>query len=174
MCRLLSFLIVMSLLVSGCAAQKNRNNEQQWSRDIQANSNPSQVKTTEMKDRLRITIEERTLYASGQAGLTKAGKSALDSLIPTLKQASDHRIEVDGYTDDIPFSSHAKGKYRNNWELSAARAAGVVQYLQQKGIDPARMTTVGHGQYAPSAENTTLAGRAENRHTVIDLIPDSN
>lgn len=174
MSQLLSLAIALSLLVAGCAAQKNRNNEQQWSRDIQANSNSSQIKTTEMKDRLRITIEERTLYASGQAGLTKAGKSALDSLIPTLQQASDHRIEVDGFTDDIPYASHAKGKYRNNWELSAARAAGVVQYLQQKGIDPTRMTTVGHGQYAPSAENTTISGRAENRHTIIDLIPNSD
>lgn len=165
-------LVLIALLaMTGCAAQKNRNNEHQWSQDLHASTNPSQIRTTEMKDRLRITIEERTLYSSGQASLSKAGRAALDSIVPTLQQASDHRIEVDGYTDDIPYGSHAQGKYKNNWELAAARAAGVVQYLQQKGVSPSRMTTVGHGQYSPTADNSSAEGRAENRHTVIDLIP---
>lgn len=164
-------LFLTFLAITGCAAQKNRNNEEQWSQDLQASSNPSQIQSTKMKDRLRITIEEKTLYASGQASLSKAGKAALDSIVPTLQQASDHRIEVDGYTDDVSYGAHAHGKYKNNWELAAARAAGVVQYLQQKGISPSRMSTVGHGQYAPTADNSTAEGRAENRHTVIDLIP---
>ena len=164
-------LFMAIVAVTGCAAQKNRNNEHQWSQDLRASSNPSQIRTTEMKDRLRITIEERTLYPSGQASLSKAGRAALDSILPTLQQASDHRIEVDGYTDDIPYGSHSQGKFKNNWELAAARAAGVVQYLQQKGISPSRMTTVGHGQYSPTADNSSPEGRAENRHTVIDLIP---
>lgn len=168
----LCFLVFV--IISGCAAQKNKNNEQQWSRDIQASADPKQIQTTVMKDRLRISIEERTLYPSGQAGLTRAGKIALDSIVPTLQQAADHRIEVDGFTDDVPFGSHASGHFKNNWELSAARASVVVQYLEKKGIEPSRMTTVGHGQYAPSADNATAAGRAKNRQTVIDLIPIDN
>lgn len=173
--RHLSILALASaILVSGCAAQKNRDNEHQWNQEIQTQTRSSDIKTTEMKDRLRITIEERSLYASGHAQLTNGGKRVLDEIVPTLQKASDHRIEVDGYTDDIPFGSHHKGKYKNNWELAAARAADVVSYLQSKGIDPARMTTVGHGQYSPSADNSTAEGRAENRHTVIDLIPNDN
>ncbi len=164
---------VAVLAVTGCAGQKNRDNEHQWNQEIQTETRSDQIKTTEMKDRLRITIEERTLYASGQAGLSRQGQQALDEIVPTLQKASDHRIEVDGYTDDVPFGHHG-GKYKNNWELAAARAAGVVAYLQKKGIDPSRMTTVGHGQYSPTADNSTREGRAENRHTVIDLIPNDN
>jgi len=163
--------LVSVIILSGCAGQQNRDNEHQWNQEIQSETRSDQIRTTEMKDRLRITIEERTLYSSGQASLSKAGRAALDSIVPTLQQASDHRIEVDGYTDDIPYGSHAQGKYKNNWELAAARAAGVVQYLQQKGVSPSRMTTVGHGQYSPTADNSSAEGRAENRHTVIDLIP---
>ena len=160
------------IIVTGCAAQKNRDNEHQWNQEIQSETRADQIKTTEMKDRLRITIEERSLYASGHAQLTAQGKHVLDEIVPTLQKASDHRIEVDGYTDDIPYGSHTKGKYKNNWELAAARAADVVDYLQKKGVDPSRMTTVGHGQYSPTADNSTKEGRAENRHTIIDLIPN--
>lgn len=166
--------LVAALAITGCAAQKNRDNEHQWNQEIQGESRSDQIKTTEMKDRLRITIEERSLYASGQAGLTKQGRQVLDEIVPTLQKASDHRIEVDGYTDDVPFGHHAKGKYKNNWELAAARAAGVVDYLQKQGVDPSRMTTVGHGQYSPTADNAKPEGRAENRHTIIDLIPNDN
>ncbi len=164
--------LVSAALVTGCAAQKNRDNEHQWNQEIQSEATPDQVKTTEMKDRLRITIEERSLYGSGHATLTPKGRKVLDEIVPTLAKASDHRIEVDGYTDDIPYGSHPKGKFKNNWELAAARAADVVAYLQKKGIDPSRMTTVGHGQYSPTGDNGTAEGRAENRHCVIDLIPN--
>ncbi len=164
--------LVSVVILSGCAGQQNRDNEHQWNQEIQSETRSDQIKTTEMKDRLRITIEERSLYASGHAQLTPQGKHVLDEIVPTLQKASDHRIEVDGYTDDVPYGSHTKGKFKNNWELAAARAADVVAYLQKKGIDPARMTTVGHGQYSPSADNSTKEGRAENRHTIIDLIPN--
>ena len=164
--------LATAVVFSGCAAQKNRDNEHQWNQDIQSQATSDEVRTTEMKDRLRMTIEERSLYASGHANLTPQGQKVLDKIVPTLQKASDHRIEVDGYTDDIPYGSNAKGKYKNNWELAAARASDVVTYLQKKGVDPSRMTTVGHGQYSPVGDNTTLQGRAENRHTVIDLIPN--
>jgi chemotaxis protein MotB len=166
--------MAVAISVTGCAAQKNRDNEHQWNQDIQTQTRDDQIKTTEMKDRLRITVEERSLYGSGQATLSKPGQAVLDEIVPTLQKASDHRIEVDGYTDDVPYGQHSKGKYKNNWELSAARAAGVVAYLQKKGIDPARMTTVGHGQYSPLADNSKPEGRAANRHTIIDLIPNDN
>ena len=169
-----TMIFVLLFFIAGCAAQKNRDNEHQWNQEIQSEATPDQVRTTEMKDRLRITVEEKSLYASGQADLTKQGKSVLDEIVPTLQKASDHRIEVSGYTDNTPYAQHAHGKYKNNWDLSAARAAGVVAYLQTKGIDPSRMTTVGHGQYSPISDNSSIVGKAENRHTIIDLIPNDN
>ena len=109
--------LVSAVLVSGCAAQKNRDNEHQWNQEIQSESKPGDFKTTEMKDRLRITIEERSLYASGHSQLTLQGQKVLDEIVPTLQKASDHRIEVDGYTDDVPYGAHSKGKYRTTGNL---------------------------------------------------------
>jgi outer membrane protein OmpA-like peptidoglycan-associated protein len=50
----------------------------------------------------------------------------------------------------------------------------VIEYLQSKRIDPSRMTVAGHGQYQPSADNSTADGRAQNRRTDIDLVPAYN
>lgn len=166
--------LASALAITGCVSQGTYDREHQLNEQLQSEVRSDQVQITELKDRLRITIAERTLYASGHADVTSSGRKVLDKIIPTLQQATDQRIEVEGFTDDVPVSGHLRGKYKTNWELSAARAAGVVEYLQKKGIDPSRMTLAGHGQYAPTGDNSTAAGRAENRRTNIDLIPVDN
>ena len=166
--------LTSALMVTGCVTQSTYDREHQLNQQLQSEVQSDQVQITELKDRLRITIAERTLYSSGHADVTSSGRKVLDKIVPTLQQATDQRIEVEGFTDDVPVGGHLRGKYKTNWELSAARAAGVVEYLQKKGIDPSRMTLAGHGQYAPTGDNSTASGRAENRRTNIDLIPDDN
>lgn len=166
--------LIAAMLVTGCVSQRTYDRERQLNQQLQSEVQSDQVEIQQLEDRLRITIEDRILYPEGQASLTRGGRSILDKLIPTLQDATDHRIEVEGYTDDVPIGRHLKSKYKTNWELSAARAAGVVEYLQKKGIDPSRMTAAGHGQYQPSADNDTVTGRAENRRTDIDLVPVYN
>lgn len=166
--------LITALLVVGCVSQQTYDRERQLNQQLQSEVQSDQVQIQQLEDRLRITIEDRILYPAGQASLTRSGRNIFDKLAPTLQDATDHRIEVEGYTDDVPVGRHLRSKYKTNWELSAARAAGVVEYLQKKGIDPARMTAAGHGQYQPSADNATAAGRAENRRTDIDLVPIYN
>ena len=122
-----------------------------------------------------LAIVERLLASGASCCLWDRDLAALDQIIPTLKDAdSDHRIEVEGYTDDVPVGKALKSKYKTNWELSSARAASVVEYLQKKGVDPSRLTASGHGQYQPTADNTSVDGRARNRRTDIDLVPVNN
>jgi chemotaxis protein MotB len=166
-----SLSLFAALVMTGCVWQKTFDREHQLNEQLQAEVQSDQVQIQQLQDRLRITIEDQILYPSGQASLSRDGRAILDKLVPTLQDATDHRIEIEGYTDDVPVGRHLRGKYKTNWELSAARAASVVEYLQKKGIDPSRMTAAGHGQYQPSADNTTAVGRAENRRTDIDLVP---
>lgn len=100
-----------------------------------------------------------TTLAFAMSGCVTQNTKALDKIIPTLKDAdTDHRIEVEGYTDDVPVGKALKFKYKTNWELSSARAASVVEYLQKKGVDPSRLTAAGHWQYQPTADNASVDG----------------
>ena len=87
------------------------------------------------------------------------------------KYFGDAPDEVEGCTDSVPIGSHLRHRFPTNWELSTARAAEVVKYLQAKGIDPARLTAAGHGEYQPLESNATAEGRQNNRRTDIDLVP---
>lgn len=163
--------LTSTLLLGGCVMQSTYDREHQLNAQLQSEVQSDQIQIQQLKDRLRITIEDEILYASGQATVSKSGRATLDKLLPTLREATDHRIEIEGYTDTVPIGRHLKSKYKTNWELSAARAASVVEYLQKQGIDPGRLTAAGHGQYQPTGDNRTDLGRAENRRTDIDLVP---
>ncbi|MDA8571502.1 OmpA family protein, partial [Schleiferiaceae bacterium] len=61
---------------------------------------------------------------------------------------------------------------KDNWELSALRAANIVRALQNDfAIAPERMTAAGRGEYVPVASNDTREGRAANRRTRIVVLP---
>jgi flagellar motor protein MotB len=77
---------------------------------------------------------------------------------------------VEGHTDDLPVGRSLKSLYFSNWELSAARAAAVVRYLQYgQGIDPARLEVAGLGGYRPLEPNDTPQDRQRNRRVEIVL-----
>ena len=82
------------------------------------------------------------------------------------------RILVEGHTDSIPVTGDLQNIYPSNWELSVARAANTVNYLEnQGGIDPTRLSATGFGQQRPVAPNNTRAGRALNRRVEIVVKP---
>jgi chemotaxis protein MotB len=79
---------------------------------------------------------------------------------------------VEGHTDDVPIGLVFIEKYPTNWELSAARAVGVVRFLQEKGwLEPKRLSAVGYSYYKPVASNDTAEGRRQNRRIEIILVP---
>lgn len=59
-------------------------------------------------------------------------------------------------------------------ELSSARAASVVHLIANSGIDPARLSVIGHAQYSPAQSNATVAGRNANRRVLIAILPPGN
>jgi chemotaxis protein MotB len=116
--------------------------------------------------RVRVTLSEPVLFASGQAVLK-------ESAMPVLGQFADsvrllpNLVVVEGYTDNVPIS---RGPYPSNWELSMARAASVLKYLIKSGVDPSRVSGVGYAEFRPVAPNDTADGRAKNRRIELSLL----
>jgi chemotaxis protein MotB len=76
----------------------------------------------------------------------------------------ENPIHVEGFTDDLPIRT---AQYPTNWELSSARSASIVRMLAMQGSTPARMASVGYGEFQPVANNATPEGRALNRRVVL-------
>lgn len=128
------------------------------------------------KDSLSVTIEEKgvvitlandILFDSGKSEIREDMIKHLDSIVSFLKKV-DNKIEIGGYTDNVPVHNIL---YKSNWQLSAQRAANVAQYLaEQYGIAPERLTAIGYGENNPVDTNDTEAGRAKNRRISITIL----
>jgi chemotaxis protein MotB len=114
-----------------------------------------------------VKLKDQILFASGSATLGKDGLVALDAVAEAFKELQGKNVIVAGYTDDVP--TGRGGAFKDNWDLSSARAAAVVRYLQGKGIDPKMLGAVGFSQYRPVAPNDTPANKSLNRRIEIAL-----
>ena len=116
-----------------------------------------------------ISFSDKLLFPSGSARLNKGGIEAIGLLGEVLKENPDINIAVVGHTDSIPISTST---YRDNWDLSSARAKTITrQLIDEEEIDGARLTASGRSKYEPVASNSTREGRAKNRRTEIVLTP---
>ncbi|MEG3619100.1 OmpA family protein [Magnetovibrio sp. PR-2] len=114
-----------------------------------------------------IRFPNEIAFPSGGGDLTFEFASILDKLAPALVKTKGTLI-VSGHTDNIPVSSD--GRYRSNWELSAARATSVVhQLLEYNGIAPERITIQGYGESRPLVANDNATNRAKNRRVEISV-----
>ena len=76
-------------------------------------------------------------------------------------------VVVAGYTDNVRVAG--KGAFKDNWDLSTARAVSVVRYLQSKGVEPKMLGAAGFSEYRPLAANDSAEGRSQNRRIEIAL-----
>lgn len=126
---------------------------------------PSEVSVVADGQRVSLRIPGSLLFDSGSADVTGEGRRLLDELVPVLRD-NPGAIAVEGHTDDQPITTPT---FPSNWELSAARATGVVRYLAQAGVPAERMRAVGRADTDPVAPNTNAPGRAANRRVDILL-----
>ena len=131
-----------------------------------------EIKLEEIEGKLKVTLVDKILFDTGKVKIAKRGKEVLLELSDTLRENKDQNIVVEGHTDDVPIGLGLIEKYPTNWELSAARAVGVVRFLQEKGwLEPERLTATGYSYYKPVASNDTPEGRRQNRRIEIILVP---
>ncbi len=124
--------------------------------------------------RMVVKLPASVLFASGSAELSKEGKDALREVASILRQVPDRRFMIAGHTDNVPIDPKAvpPSPFKNNLELSTARALTVAQQLGASGMNRARLVAAGYSEYEPVRENTTEAGRQENRRIEIVLMPN--
>lgn len=115
-----------------------------------------------------VSLQENLLFPSGSAVVNPKGKVALGKLAAVLNSNPDITVDIEGHTDSIPI----RGKYKDNWDLSTARANSIVRILTQDySVDPVRVIASGHSLYDPVQPNSSSEGRALNRRTEIILSP---
>jgi len=128
-----------------------------------------QLKVTARRGSLVLSLPSEVLFPSGSADLSESGKMAVLEVGFNLKRLADRRFLVVGHTDDQPLKGST---YKDNWELSTARAVTVTQFLVSAGLNPKTMMAAGHGEHDPAASNKTKEGREKNRRIEIVLLPD--
>ena len=117
-----------------------------------------------------IRLTDQSGFESGSANLRSDFTSLLDSVGDSLAGASG-LIQIEGHTDNVAMSFG--NRYRNNWDLSSARAASVADYLQDGGsIAPGSMVIKGFADTRPIASNDTATGRSENRRIEVVVLPN--
>ena len=119
---------------------------------------------------INIRLTDQSGFESGSANLRTDFTSLLDSVGDSLAGASG-LIQIEGHTDNVAMSFG--NRYRNNWDLSSARAASVADYLQDGGsIAPGSMVIKGFADTRPIASNETATGRSENRRIEVVVLPN--
>jgi len=123
----------------------------------------------------RFVFSSEVLFQPGSADLAPEGQAQIAGVAATLSEiagkippAIDWIIRVDGHTDNVPLSG--EGQFRDNWDLSQARALAVVRYMQDVlGFPPERMAATGFGEYRPVAAGDSPEARAQNRRIELKL-----
>ncbi len=102
-----------------------------------------------------IGISSDISFGSGSAVLQPGIIRVLQKILPTINDPKNKfPIAVEGHTDSDQLPEKIKIKYASNWELSAARAAGVVRKLIDLGVDPTRLEAVGLAEFLPRERPT--------------------
>ncbi len=146
------------------AAEKWRNRLEKRLRPLLMERNASVIVEAEGQ-RLAVRLGASRFFDSGHAVLRPEALPVLDSVGLELKALQRH-IRVEGHTDSLVPNGD---RFRNNWDLSAARAATVANYLEEALRIPANsLSAVGRASTMPIAKNDAPEGREMNRR--IELV----
>ena len=131
--------------------------------------NDQDVQVEVKKGVVYVSLSDKLLFKSGSFEVLPAAETVLGKVAKVVNDHKDLDILVEGHTDIVPITTSA---IKDNWDLSALRATSVVRTLQKKfAVAPERMTAGGRSEFAPKDDNTTDAGRQQNRRTEIIITP---
>ncbi|MBS1920347.1 MAG: OmpA family protein [Bacteroidetes bacterium] len=102
------------------------------------------------------------LFVTGSYKLAPKSFKGLNDVVKILNENPEIKLSIDGHTDNV-------GKEDKNQVLSENRANAVMKYFVSKGISESRITSSGHGDTMPIADNKTAAGRQKNRRVELKL-----
>ncbi|MEW5736526.1 MAG: OmpA family protein [Thermodesulfobacteriota bacterium] len=113
-------------------------------------------------DKIVITMSDAILFATNSTVLVQSSQSTLKQIAGVMVKYPETQIIVKGHTDST-------GSEEYNQKLSENRANVVKNFLIGEGVAPSRITAIGFGKSVPVADNSTEAGRAQNRRVEIEV-----
>ena len=115
-----------------------------------------------------LNLNGAVLFDSGKSEIKSEAYPLMDKIGKILQSYQQNMIEIEGHTDNVPFTHSSK--YENNDVLSMYRALYVADYMRNiTTIDPSHIKSSGRGEYVPIADNSTPEGRARNRRVEIKI-----
>ena len=133
---------------------------------MQKGTGPS-ITLEEAQDGFVIELPASLLFKSGSATIynedTLLFLKRIALIIDTLP--NETRVSVQGHTDSQ--GPGANSIFKDNWELSSARAIAVLQELLLDGVDPKRISAAGFAEFTPKSTNATKSGREKNRRVEL-------
>lgn len=130
---------------------------------------PDELSVYMKNGKVYVSMTDKLLFKSGDANVEPKGKEALKKLADVLNKNNDVSIAIEGNTDNVPIKTST---YKDNWDLSTARANNVVRLLvNDYGVNALKLSAVGRGEYYPVADNASVEGKAKNRRTDVVLSP---
>lgn len=114
---------------------------------------------------IRVTFDSGILFATNSSTLTSTSQNNLRNFAANLKVNDQTDLLIIGHTDNT-------GSDRINDPLSLNRATSVRSFLSSQGVSSSRMRVEGKGSHEPVADNSTAAGRKENRRVEVYILPN--
>jgi len=119
---------------------------------------------------LVISLPQTVLYRSGDDRISAEALPLVGRIAEVLR-TMPNRATLVGHADPVPIHN---GRFRSNWELSAARSLRLLELLTAKyGIAESRLGVSSEGSYSPRSSNNTPQGRAENRRVEIVILNET-
>lgn len=116
---------------------------------------------------LVIDLPQKVLFASGDDRISTGALPTIDA-IAGIVAAIPNKVMLVGHADPVPIHN---GRFRDNWELSAARSLALLDLLKsQYSIAESRLSVASYGSWSPRSPNDTEVGRAENRRVEIVIL----
>lgn len=129
------------------------------------------ISANRTEEGVHLVLQDSILFDSGEAIILESGIPFLDEVGHLLKGISN-TVRVEGHTDSRPIATY---RYPSNWELSGARAGGVVRhFIEEQELNPERFLIAGYGDTRPVAKNDTPENMSKNRRVEIVILDTAN
>ena len=136
---------------------------------IEQNSLTDEIKIREEDRGIVLELDESILFDSGKADIKPSSIPILDTISKIINE-TDNEIVAEGNTDDVPVKN---AEFDSNWELSTKRSLSIVKYLiENKNINPNRISIKGYGEFNPIAPNDTQENKSKNRRVDILVVEE--
>lgn len=157
---------VVGAIAGGVAGGLIGQNLDKQARELQASFANGEITVVNTGSELVVTMPQDILFATNSAIVEPALRSDLTVLARSLNDYPDTTVQIAGHTDNT-------GSAGYNQALSLRRAEAVAAVLDDSGVNPGRIRTVGRGEDNPIATNMTPEGRAQNRRVEIIIRPQA-